>query len=460
MQIRTQFTLLLFSVFLLASCGQKNKELPLGPVNADLKDIIARDTLKVATMYGATSYFLFRDELMGYDYELATNLAHKLKVNLEITIAKNESEMAQLLEQGKVDIVAYNIIETKELKNNFRFVLPQSDCYQVLVQNMGVNALSEVTDLAGESICVKANSIFEKRLKTLNEEIGGTINIVTAPDSLSNEDLIDMVGDKKIKYTLAYHDLALLHKSFYKRLNCRMPVGFRQHNGWMIRTGSPQLFDSIKSWENLPETEELQTKLFDKYWTESPYFALGKVRIPRGAISPYDHLFKKYAPQINWDWRLLASLAFHESRFDASETSWVGAAGLMQLMPHTASSFGLDKRTVFDPEMNIEAGVQYIKSLNLSFRKVENKDERIKFILAGYNCGPSHIFDAMALAKKYGKNPQIWYGNVEYYLLKKSEPEFYNDKVVKYGYFRGKQTVGYVSKTLETFERFKLRSKQ
>ena len=140
--------------------------------------------------------------------------------------------------------------------------------------------------------------------------------------------------------------------------------------------------------------------------------------------------------QINWDWRLLAALVFHESRFDASQRSWAGAAGLMQLMPHTASNFGLNKRTVFDPEMNIEAGVQYIKSLNLSFRKVENKDERIKFILAGYNCGPSHILDAMALAKKYWKNPQIWFGNVDYYLLKKSEPEFYNDKVVKYGYFR------------------------
>jgi membrane-bound lytic murein transglycosylase F len=132
----------------------------------------------------------------------------------------------------------------------------------------------------------------------------------------------------------------------------------------------------------------------------------------------------------------------------------VGAAGLMQLMPRTAANFGLDKQTVFNPEMNIEAGVQYIKSLNLTFRKVENKDERVKFILAGYNSGPAHILDAMALAQKYGKNPQVWFGNVEFFLLKKSEPEFYNDKVVKYGYFRGKQTVSYVHNTLKTFEKY------
>jgi membrane-bound lytic murein transglycosylase F len=454
MRNNTQHILLLFSVILLASCGQNKKELLPGSVS-DLKNIIAGDTLKVATMYGATSYFIFRDEMMGYDYELATNLANHLKVNLKITIAGNENELIKLLQEGKVDIVTYNMIETKELKKQFRFVLPQSDSYQVLVQNMGVDPISDVTDLAGESIYVKPNSIFHKRLKALNEEIGGTIKIVEAADSLSNEDLIDMVGEKEIKYTLAYHNTALIHSSFYKRLDCRMPVGFSQHNGWLVRIGSPKLIDTIASWQNLPGTKDLQAELFEKYWDDSPYFALRKIRIPKGAISPYDRWFKKYASLINWDWRLLAALAFHESRFDASQVSWAGAAGLMQLMPHTASTFGLNRHTVLDPEMNIEASVQYIKSLNLSFRKVENKNERIKFILASYNSGPSHIIDAIALARKYGKNPQIWFGHVEYYLLKQSESEFYNDKVVKYGYFRGIQTANYVTKTLETYERYK-----
>jgi len=126
----------------------------------------------------------------------------------------------------------------------------------------------------------------------------------------------------------------------------------------------------------------------------------------------------------------------------------------MQLMPRTAANFGLTRKTVLNPEKNIEAGVQYIKSLNLSFRKVENKDERIKFILAAYNSGPAHVLDAMALAKKHGKNPQIWFNNVEYFLIKKSEPEFYNDPVVKYGRFRGKETVAYVVNTLETYEKY------
>jgi membrane-bound lytic murein transglycosylase F len=233
-----------------------------------------------------------------------------------------------------------------------------------------------------------------------------------------------------------------------------MSVGFDQQNGWLVRNDCKNLQNAIALWEKIPETAQSQYDLFKKYWEKSPYFAFRKVKIPKGAISPYDGYFKKYSPLINWDWRLVASVAFHESKFDNMVVSWAGAAGLMQLMPRTASNFGLDNDTKFNPEMNIEAGVQYIKSLMLVFRMVENKDERIKFVLAGYNSGPAHILDAMALARKYGKNPHVWFNSVEYFLLKKSEPEFYNDPVVKYGYFRGRETVKYVHNTLDTYEKY------
>lgn len=450
--IQTIFALFIF--LFLASCLPKKEKNKTETVSADLSNILVSDTLSVATMYGSTSYFLFRDELMGYDYELAQNFAKYLNVNLKIVIAKSETEMIQLLQERKVDLIAYNFTETKDLKQVFSFVLPQSESYQVLIQNIGSKALSSVTDLAGKTVYVTPNSIFEHRIEALNDEIGGTINIVAASDSLTNDDLIEMVANKKIDYTVAYRKVGLLHKYYHKNLDCRLAIGFNQRNGWLVRSNSTFLLKSIRFWSQLKETKDLESRLFGKYWERSPYFAMKKVKIPKGAISPFDPLFKKYAPLINWDWHLLAAVAFHESRFDSSEVSWAGAAGLMQLMPRTAANFGLDRKTILNPERNIEAGVQYIKSLNLAFRKIENKDERIKFILAAYNSGPAHIFDAMALANKYGKNPNIWFNNVEYFLLKKSEPEFYNDPVVKYGSFGGKETVRYVQNTLDTYERY------
>ena len=266
-----------------------------------------------------------------------------------------------------------------------------------------------------------------------------------------------MVAEDKIDYTFAYHNVALLHKSYSKDLDCHMSVGFDQHNGWLIRKKSRNLKKFIEKWEKLPETQQIQSLLFDKYWEKSPYFALRKIRIPKGSISPYDHYFKKFANAINWDWRLLAALAYHESGFDPTNESWSGAEGIMQLMPHTALKFGLDRVTVLDPGMNIEAGVQYIKSLNLIFRRIENKEERIKFILAAYNSGPAHILDAMALTRKFGRNPHIWFNQVEYFLLKKNDPDFYNDPVVKYGFYSGKETVRYVHNTLITYEKYQKR---
>ena len=446
--------ILISFIFLFTFCGQKKNDGAKEQSSNDLKKIVSSDTLRVATMYGSTSYFLFRDELLGFDYEMATNLANYLRLNLEIKIARSDKEMTQWLDEGKVDIVAYNTIETKELKKKFNFVLPQPDSHQVLVQSMGAGALADVTQLAGKTVCVNANSIYYDRLKSLNDETGGLINISLAADSLTTDDLIDMVADGRIAYTFAYHNMAMLHKNYNKTLDCHLAVGFDQKNGWLIRRRSRDLRKVIEKWTKLPDTEHLQTNLFHKYWEKSPFFALRKVKIPKGAISPYDQYFKKYAKLIDWDWHLLASVAYHESHFDSQEVSWAGAAGIMQLMPRTAENFGLDKDTKFDAERNIEAGVQYIKSLNLVFRKVENSEERVKFILAAYNSGPAHILDAMALAAKYGKNPQVWFGNVEYFLLRKSEPQFYNDPVAKYGYFRGKETVKYVQNTLETYKKY------
>jgi membrane-bound lytic murein transglycosylase F len=231
-------------------------------------------------------------------------------------------------------------------------------------------------------------------------------------------------------------------------------IGFLQRNGWLVRQNCDSLINSVQKWSQDEETAMLQSVLFEKYRIRNPFFSAQKLRVPRGAISPYDHYFKKYATEIQWDWRMLASIAFHESRFDSAQISPRGASGLMQLMPRTAANFGLNRQNIFNPGKNIEAGVQYIKSLNLLFRKIENKEERVKFILAAYNSGPAHILDAMALAEKYGRNPHIWFGHVDYYLSKKNEPQYYNDVVVKYGQFRPGYTLKYVKNILNTYQKY------
>lgn len=165
----------------------------------------------------------------------------------------------------------------------------------------------------------------------------------------------------------------------------------------------------------------------------------------KGVISEYDYLFKKYAPVARLDWHLMAAQCYQESCFDPNARSWVGACGLMQIMPSTADHLGLSRAKIYDPESNIAASARYMAELAQSFTDIPNPTEKLKFVLASYNGGTRHIRDAMALAKKFGYSPYRW-DDVSAFVLKLQQPLYYNDPVVKNGYMRGSETANYVAR--------------
>jgi membrane-bound lytic murein transglycosylase F len=69
--------------------------------------------------------------------------------------------------------------------------------------------------------------------------------------------------------------------------------------------------------------------------------------------------------------------------------------------------------------------------------------------------GLGHVIDARNLATKYGKDPNIWYDNVDYMILQKSNPLIYNDPVVKCGYCRGQETYQYVREIMGRYQHYK-----
>jgi len=165
-------------------------------------------------------------------------------------------------------------------------------------------------------------------------------------------------------------------------------------------------------------------------------------------------MIRKYSGRIDWDWRLLASLICQESRFRPDVESGAGAYGLMQIMPLTGKNLGIDITS--SPENNMRAGIEYINWLHSIFdAKIPDENERINFILAAYNAGPGHVLDAMKLAEKNGMDPHKWDGNVAVWLLKKSEPKYFNDEVVKNGYFRGTESVAFVSQIINRYEHYR-----
>ena len=119
--------------------------------------------------------------------------------------------------------------------------------------------------------------------------------------------------------------------------------------------------------------------------------------LPVFSISPYDSLFRLYADTIGWDWKMLAAVAYVESKFDTAAVSAVGARGLMQMMPRTLRSLGVPDSLHTDTRTNVHAGARYLKKLEHIFRRIKDFDERLNFILASYNAGVGQVNDAMAL---------------------------------------------------------------
>lgn len=427
----------------------------------DLQQIKDSGELVVLTLYSSTSYFNYRGQDMGFQYELSEQFAKSLGVKLKIKVARNTHDLIRKLLAGEGDLIAYNLPITKEWKDSVTYCGEEIITHQVVVQrnNGKERPLKDVTELIGKDIYVKPGKHYD-RLVNLDKELGGGILIhKVTNDSITMEDLITQVAQGKIPFTIADNDVARLNKTYYPNLNIQLSVSFDQRSSWAVRKSSVQLAAAANQWHKENMTSPAYTVSMKRYFEISksiPHSPILSLR--EGKISHYDQLFKKYAPEIDWDWRLLASLAYTESNFDTTAVSWAGAKGLMQLMPATARAMGVPPGKEQNPEESIKAAVKYIAATAQSFADVP-KEERTQFVLASYNSGIGHVLDAMALAEKYGKNKYVWQDNVEEYILLKSNEEYFTDPVCKNGYFRGIETYNFVREVTSRYEQYKKKIK-
>lgn len=428
----------------------------------DLQQIKDSGQLVVLTLYSSTSYFNYRGQEMGFQYELSEQFAKSLGVELKVKVARNVKDLIRKLQAGEGDLIAYTLPVTKEWKDSLLYCGEDVITHQVVVQRKGGRnkALKDVTELIGKDIYVKPGK-YHERLVNLDKELGGGIHIhLVRGDSVSAEDLIEQVAQGKIPYTVTDNDIARLNRTYYPNLDIDLAISFDQRSSWAVRKDCPQLAKAASEWHKANSTSpdyKASTKRYFEISKSTPHTPILSLR--EGRISHYDDLFKKYAKEIGWDWRLLASLAYTESNFDTTAVSWAGAKGLMQLMPSTARAMGVPPGKEQNAEESIKAAVKYIGKTAQSFKNLP-PEEQVKFVLASYNSGIGHVQDAMALAEKYGKDKNVWKDNVEKYILLKANEEYFTDPVCKNGYFRGTETYNFVREITARYEQYKKKIKE
>ena len=398
----------------------------------------------------------------GFEYELLSDFCQSNGLELEMIVNENLDSCFSLLDSCKVDIVAVCIGSNREMKRRYLITNPILMQRSVLVQRLPNNwsqmstanelenqLLRSSVDLAGKTIHLPQGSHEVKLLEHLSDQIGDTIYIVEC-DSLNSVELVQAVSTGQIDYTVVEEYVARMASIDLRGLDTKLTVSVEQPMGWAIANhdGDSSLLVVLNNWIENFEQRNLN-RILAKYVNKGNVFGRRKPR--EGELSGFDDIIKKTAQNIGWDWRLLASLIYQESRFMMDLESEKGAFGLMQLMPVVMEKYGIGYDAT--PEEQLEAGGQLLHYLDECFEnKVTDSVERVKFVLAAYNAGLGHVYDAQRLALKYGKYPDVWDNNVDYFILNKSK--YCNDTCCRAGYLRGTETYRFVEEVLDRYYQY------
>lgn len=469
MKIKTTVILgLLFFCWALASCHNESQTPSESDAVTDtltiLQHVQERGILRAVTNCEIINYNTEKPSPSGFEYELLSDFCKDNGLELEMIVNENLDSCFMLLDSCKVDVVAVGVGSNKEMKRRFLLTNPILMQRSVLVQRLPkdwnkMSTANEVenqllrssVDLAGKTIHLPQGSHEVKLLEHLSDQIGDTIYIVEC-DSLNSVDLVKAVSSGQIDYTVVEEYVARMASIGLKGLDTKLNVSVEQPLGWAITNhdGDSSLLYALNSWIDGFEQRNVN-RILAKYVNKGNVFSSRKPA--SGALSEFDDIIKKTAKNIGWDWRLLASLIYQESRFRMDLESEKGAFGLMQLMPVVMERYEIDYDAT--PEEQLNAGGKLISYLNDCLEnKVTDSVERVKFVLAAYNSGLGHVYDAQRLAQKYGKYPDVWDNNVDYFILNKSKKQYYNDTCCHAGYLRGTETYRFVEEVLDRFYQY------
>src|SRR5207253_5809235 len=434
---------------------RRSNLLMVDPIDRDLAEIKKLGTLTVLAPYNATTYFIYRGEALGYEYELLQSFAKDQGLALKMVVVADPKSLFTILNSGEGDIAANRLVPTPENEANVSFTRALYRTAPVLVQqgeppakagkgtekvlapgpadqtpevDIQARLITKPSQLAGKTVTLPEQSPCNRTLVELSDEISGEIHVVEM-GALQDEALAQKVAKGEIEFTVMQKNLADLKEAEFKNLKVR-PVISKSHSvAWAVRKTSPELMKALNSWIDEKQNGALFDKLYQKYFVDRRNYLerleSGFLTSKTGRLCAYDDLLKQHASELSWDWRLLASQAFQESRFKPDAHSWAGAAGLLQLMPRTAREYGV--KNSLDPSDNVQGAVKFLKWLESFWsERVSNDAERLKFVLASYNCGAGHVRDAQRLTEKYGGNPQVW-DDVSYWLLQESTQEYSTD---------------------------------
>ena len=408
-------------------------------------DLQRRGAITFLMHHSAASYFLYRGEQMGFEYELALAFARELGVELEVLTPPSDVELTSWLKVGKGDVMAGLVTTTEADGEPLRVSVPYLETRAQILTRSAESGLRDVNDLAGKTIAVQPDARYAHELLASARALPfpPVLTKVQSDDGINNA--VKAVEYGQATAMLVPEPIAeITHRVYPGKLRTAWTAPEPVRLVWAVRPEQTDLLRAINGFLERANRSGLRKILFEKYFVTAEHLRditrVSESTLITKRLSRYDHLIARHAEEAGFDWRLVAALIFEESRFDNERVSEAGAYGLMQITPMAAQDMGVKNSTA--PRGNIAAGVKYLQTLARQFPH-GRPDDRLALMLASYFIGPGHVEDAQRLARVLGYDPHCWQESMERVLPLLADPTYQMQTL--YGSAPGSRAVRYVN---------------
>ncbi|MDT8453049.1 MAG: membrane-bound lytic murein transglycosylase MltF [Gammaproteobacteria bacterium] len=407
-----------------------------------LDQIIESGELKVLTRNSPTTYYVAADGPAGLEYDLAKMFADHLGVKLTLLVPGSFSGLLDEIKSGRGHLAAAGLSITESRKEQLKFGPSYQQVTEQLVYNINHDRPKDLGDLEDGLLEIMAGSSHQDTLIAGQPQFP---NLSWKQNSkLESEELLQLVSDEIIDYTIADSNEVALNLRFLLNLRTAFNVGsekqlawaFPKNNDHSLSAAAEEFFKLIK------ENGEL-TRIIERAYGHAENFDyVGTLFFRRhieSRLPEYQKMFEQAAEMNGLDWRLLAAIGYQESHWDPKALSPTGVRGLMMLTQSTAAQVGVANR--LDPKSSIDGGARYFASRMKRINAEIEEPDKTWMALAAYNVGHGHLEDARIIAQQQGNDPNKWI-DVKQALPLLAKRQWY--KKTRYGYARGWEPVLYV----------------
>jgi membrane-bound lytic murein transglycosylase MltF len=334
------------------------------------------------------------------------------------------SDLIPALLDGRGDVIAAGMTVTPKREQQVAFTKPYlPEVREVVVTAKGVEEIHSIEDLAGRSVYINTATSYAESLESLNELLREQqrepVQVVAADPKFATEDILEMVNAGIIDITISDEHLATVWSKVLPDIDVRHHLAVRTGGNiaWAVRKDNPELLRSLNNATAEASAGTLLGNiLFRRYFDNTRWVSNPADQENIGKVSDLRPVFEEFATKNGFDWRIIAAIAFQESRLDPKARSSAGAIGLMQVRPETAAAPAVSIQDIGSVTGNVQAGVRYLAHLRDHYfdDSTMTDADRLDFMLAAYNAGPTRLQGLRVRAKKSGYDPNRWTSNVEH----------------------------------------------